>query len=189
MLGAFGMFVMMVAMRALPWRAVATSVVIVYLFFGLASYLLIPPLMTLNLRLEQQNLLPHAPTVSVVAVEWQYWLIIAAVLLDIVVWVAQRMRWSWRRANQVTLVTASIGMSLAALFYPLFLRSAQARGSLPNAVKSTLTTNAQLQAVSPLPHTSVVLIVVASLLLGLLGIGVGSWVGTGIGESMRRKKA
>lgn len=185
MLGAFGMFVMMLGIRALPWRAVATSVVIVYLFFGLANYLLIPPLMTLNLRLEQQSLLPHAPTVSVVAVEWQYWLIIAAVLLDIVVWAAQRTRRSWRRTNQLTLVAGSIGMSLAALFYPLFLRTAQVRGSLPNAVQSTLPAAAQLQA----PHANVVLIAVASLLLGLLGIGVGNWVGAGIGESMRRKEA
>ena len=168
MLGAFGMFVMMTAIRARPWLAAATSVVVVYLFIGLANSLLVPPLMALNLRLEQQNLLPHAPTASVVAVQWQYWLIIAAVLLDSVVWVAQRMGWSWRGTNRVTLVAASLGISLAALFYPLFLRTAQGRGSLL--------------------HANVVLIVMVSLLLGLLGIGIGNWVGTGIGESMRGKE-
>jgi hypothetical protein len=189
MLGAFGMFVMMTAIRALPWRAVATSVVGVYLFIGLLNYLLVPILMTLNLRLEQQNLLPHAATVSVVAVEWQYWLIIAAVLLDIVVWVAQRTQWSLRRTNWVMLVSGSIGISLAALFYPFFLRSARIHGGPPIAVQSTGPTPAQLQVASNLPHANVALIVVVSLLLGLLGTWVGYWLGTGVGESMRRVQA
>jgi hypothetical protein len=189
MLGAFGIFVMMLATRALPWRAASTSVVIVYLVIGLGIYLLVPSLMTLNLHLEQQALLPSAPTVSIVAVEWQYWVIIAAVLLDIVVWVSQRMRWPLRSTNWVTFVVASIGISLSAFFYPLFLRTARAHASLASAVKGTVQATTQSQAAGNLPHTNIVVIVVVSLLLGLLGTWLGYWLGTGTGESMRRKQA
>jgi hypothetical protein len=190
MLGAFGMFVLVAARRALPWRATATSVVAVYLLFGLVSYLLVPQLMTLLLGIEQQHLLPGAPTVSVVAVQWQNWLIIPAVLLDLVVWVAQRRGWSLKLANMVTLVVASIGISLAALLYPLFLSTAQFYSNPVRSVKISgeLTKSAGGHALTNMPHTSVVLIVVVSLLLGLLGVCVGNLFGAGIGESMRRKE-
>ncbi|HLI70803.1 MAG TPA: hypothetical protein VKV19_13675 [Ktedonobacteraceae bacterium] len=188
MLGAFAIFVMMMIIRALPWPGAATSVAIVYLLFGLVNYLLIPPLMTLNLHLEQQSLLPGAPTVSVMAVEWQYGLIIPAVLLDIVAWVAQRAKWPLRQINGVMFVVASIGISLTALVYPLFLRSARSHADPLGAAKGIRLTAAQLQALNNMPHSSVVLIVVISLLLGLLGVWLGSWFGTGIGESMRRKQ-
>jgi hypothetical protein len=190
MLGAFGMFVLVAARRALPWRAAATSVTAVYLLFGLVSYLLVPVLMTLLLGIEQQHLLPGAPTVSVVAVQWQNWLIIPAVLLDLVAWVAQRKGWSLKKMNRVTLVAASIGISLAALFYPLFLSTAQSYSNPVSAVRvsGALAKSARGGGLTNLQHTSVVLIVVVSLLLGLLGTCIGNWFGAGIGESIRRNE-
>ncbi|GHO64079.1 hypothetical protein KSC_029710 [Ktedonobacter sp. SOSP1-52] len=166
MLGAFALFVMMLVIRVLPWRAAATSMTVVYLLLGLVNFLLIPPLMALNLHLEQQHLLRFASTVPSIAVEWQYGLLIPAVLLDIIVWVAQRAKWPPRRTHGVTFVVASIGVSLAALLYPLFLVTAR-----------------------ELPHSNVALVVVISLLLGLLGIWAGYLLGAGIGESMWRKQS
>ncbi len=197
MLGVLGTLVLVAAMRALPWHAVATSVAVVYLFFGLVSYLIIPPLMTLLLGIEQQHYLPYAPEISVVAVEWQYALIIAAVLVDIVAWLAHRKGWSLRKANGVMIVTLLIGMSLAAFFFPLFLSTAQARSMRPvnaNASrvqtisKSALKTrNGATFAYNSINMTTMEIVAV-SLLLGLLGTYTGNWLGEGIGESMRRKE-
>jgi hypothetical protein len=155
---------------------------------GLVSFLLIPPLITLNLHLEQQHLLRFASTFPLIAVEWQYGLLIPAVLLDIIVWVAQRAKWAPRRIHGVTFVVASIGVSLAALLYPFFLRTAQTQSDPLSMVKGTITA-AQLQALRELPHSNVVLVVGISLLLGLLGIWAGYLFGAGTGESMRRKQS
>ena len=188
MLGAFGTFVLVAARRALPWRTAATSVAVVYLLFGLVSYLLVPALMSWLLGIEQQHLLPDAPTVSVVAVQWQNWLIIPAVLLDLVAWVAQRRGWSLKMTNRVTLVVASLGITLAALLYPLFLSSAQFFSNPVRSVKVSGELGRSAGGLTNVPHTSVVLIVVVSLLLGLLGTYLGSWFGAGIGKSMRGKE-
>lgn len=198
MLGAMGTFVLVTAIRALPWRAVATSVALAYAFFGLVSYLLIPPLMTWLLGVEQQNLLPKAPTVSVLALRWQYPLIIAAVLLDIVSWLASRGGWPLRKLNSVTFVGASIGMSLAALFYPLFIRSQFLASALFYALGGRPMKAVEGSARVIIPQsgngapafsmTTFVVIVMVSLLLGVLGTYVGNWLGAGMGESMQRKE-
>jgi hypothetical protein len=189
MFGAFGTFVLVVAIRAVPWRMVATSVAAVYLLFGLLNSVLIPALMTLLLGIEQQHLLPGAPSASIVAAQWQYSLLIVAVLLDSVPWVAQRKGWSLKRTNGVTLSAALIGISVAALGYPSFLASAQRAsvvGSIAQEHRAVLTT---AQASAYQPQVSVVLIIIAlSLLLGFLGTYVGNWFGVGIGEAMSRKE-
>ena len=187
MLGAFGTFVLMMARRVLPGLPAATSVAVVYLFFGLVNYLIVPPLMTLNLRLEQQNMLPGAPTVSLAAMQWQYSLILAAVLLDLAVWLAQRKGGTVRKSNRMMLSAVLIGLSLAVLFSPSFLTSAQ-RYSNPLAAGATAVGSMVGQARTDLRPTNVVVIVGVSLLLGLLGIVVGNWFSAGIGESMRRKE-
>ena len=123
-----------------------------------------------------------------VAVQWQNWLIIPAVLLDLVAWVAQRRGWSLKLANRVKLAVGSIGISLAALLYPMFLTMAQFYSNPVRSVRVGGALTKSARGLTTLPHTSVVLIVVVSLLLGLLGVCVGNWFGVGIGESMRRKE-
>ncbi|HLG78091.1 MAG TPA: hypothetical protein VKX46_16870 [Ktedonobacteraceae bacterium] len=162
MLGAFGMFTLVIATRVLPWRLAATSVALVYIFFGLVNYVLIPQLMTLLVGIEQQTYLPRAPHVAVLSVTWLYSLIIAAVLLDVVTGIAQRRAWSLRRASRATIVIALVGTVLAVLCSPLFLSIARL-------------------------HTNFILFLAVSLLLGVLGGYVGTWLGTGIGESIRRE--
>lgn len=201
MLGATGTFVLIMAIRALPGRLVATQVALVYACCGLIIYLLVPQLMTWLLGVEQQSLLPDAPTVPMLAIDWQYSLIIAAVLLDLVAWMARRGGWSWKRTNRVTFAVAALGMSLAAIFYPLFfdsqlLRSAQAHASrfganLAHTFKSVADGTAAIQRSGPLPTASLVtlvIIVVVSLLLGVLGTYVGNWLGAGMGALARGKE-
>jgi uncharacterized membrane protein len=117
MLSAFGMFVLVIAVRVLPWPGVASCVAVIYSLFGLINYLIIPPLMTWLLGIEQQSLRSHASSVSVLAVEWQYGLIIAAVLLDVVVWVARVRKWSPAREQMWILIAGVIGFFLVALVY------------------------------------------------------------------------
>ena len=198
MLGAFGTFVLMAARRALPWRWTATCVALIYAIFGLLSYLLVPPLMTWLLRVEQQNLLQGASTVPVLALTWQYPLVIAALLLDGVTWLARSRGWSARRRNRATLVAASVGMTLVALFSPFifssqFLISTQRRAFAADRVAGATGEFAAHagKAVQGAPtglNMIVVVIVVVSLLLGLLGVYVGNRLGAGIGELMQRKE-
>ena len=186
MLGALGTFVLVTAIRAVPWRMVATSVAAVYLLFGVLNSLLIPALMTLLLGIEQQHLLPGAPSISIVAAQWQYSLIIAAVLLDIAAWVAQHREWSLKMTNSAALIAALIGISAVALSYPSFLASAQRYSAVVTMAQahSEVLKTAQVQG-----NAAVILLIIAvSLLLGLLGTYAGNWLGVGIGESMQMKK-
>lgn len=117
MLSAFGMFVLVIAVRALPWPGVAGCVAVIYALFGLLNYLIIPHLMTWLLGIEQQSLLSRASSVPVLTVEWQYGLIIAAVLLDVVVWMARVRQWSPARERVWVLIAGVIGFFLVALLY------------------------------------------------------------------------
>lgn len=189
MLGAMGTPVLVAAIRALPGRWAATRVIGVYMLFGVISFVLIPPLMTLLLGIEQQSLLPRAPTVSVLSLSWQYPLLIAAVLLDVVTRVMQNRGWSLRKSNTATFVTASIGISLATLFYPLFIRSqflatAQLYALGGGAAAKAFRSGASSGGLS----ITAIVIVVVSLLLGLLGTYVGYRFGAGIGASMQPKE-
>lgn len=168
MLGAFGMFIIRMASRALPWPAIATTVALVYVFLGLLNFPLVPQLMVFNLHLEQQSLLPGAPAIAIIGIEWQYWLLVAAILFDVASWLARRAGWSQQRTDRATLVVSAISLSLAAFLFISFLSSVQRHSSL--------------SATSPL------LIIVISLLLGLVGIYVGNWFGIGVGESMQQQK-
>jgi hypothetical protein len=195
MLGIMGTFVLSVAIRALPWRRAATSVAVIYMLFGVVQFLLIPPLMTWLLGVEQQRLLPMAPRVSFLAMFWQYPLIVAAILLDSLTWLAQRRKWSRRRRNRVTFVAASVGMSLAALFYPFFIHSQLLSTAFVYSMVSSgshivvHTTAKGIRAVPPqmgMNMTSVVIVVI-SLLLGVLGTYGGYWLGGRMGDGMQRK--
>ena len=197
MLGVFGILVLSAAMRAVPWRMAATLVAVTYLFFGLVNYLIIPPLMNFLLGVEQQHYLPDAPTVSVVAIEWQYGLIVAAVLLDGVAWIARRRGWSLRRANKALVGAALIGMILAAFCFPPFLSTATRRHNVhlvPNSgipAVAVAKSSGQVPTIAspPSPNVgAVVMIIALSLLPGLPGAYVGNWLGTGIGEAMRREE-
>lgn len=156
MFGAFATIILVTVIRALPWRWAATSVAAVYILLGLINYLIIPPLMAFTLAAEQQSMLPNARTASDVALEWQYGLIIAAVILDVVAWNALRKGLSLEKVSRRILIAALIGVSLSAISFPFFL--IRAFGDSVGYI---------------------------SVLVGLLGIYLGNWFGSGVGESMR----
>ena len=195
MLGIMGMLVLNAAKRALPGLPVATCIALIYAFFGLISFLLIPPLMTWLLSVEQQSLLPGAQTVAVLAVSWQYPLIIAAVLLDGITWLAQRRAWTARKTKWMTFGGAALGITLAAYFYPLFINSQLLRTALGHSlVYSVKPVNVASGAVGRLNpgavplNAGVVPILVVSLLLGVLGTALGLWLGANLGDIMGRKE-
>ena len=186
MFGVFATFILVIARRVLPWRIAASGVAAVYVLLGWINSLIIPPLMAFTLAAEQQHLLPNATTASALTRGWQNSLIIAAVLLDVVVWIAARKGWSLQKTNRRTLVAAMIGVSLSALFFPFFLLFAL-RISGFGGVSSGKVSPAG--GAGPVPSISLfVMIVVISLLLGLLGTYIGNWFGSGVGESMRREE-
>lgn len=194
MFGGLGTFILITALQALPWRMKATSVAIVYIILGLLNFVIIPPLMTLLLDIEHQHVLSDGPNISAVAVVWQYTLIVAAVLLDVMAWVAQRRSWSLSKTRRAIVIAALIGVSLATLCNPMFLSSVQEQ-SRP----SVQVTNQQIDSSNPPPALipkrspqllpgTIILIIAASFPPGLLGIAVGNWFGSSFGASMRRAK-
>ncbi|HET8841459.1 MAG TPA: hypothetical protein VFN35_08325 [Ktedonobacteraceae bacterium] len=190
MFGAFGMLVLIAALRALPWRAVATCVAVVYAVIGLINFPLIPPLMTWLLGIEQQALRPRAPMISALGFRWQYGLVIAAILLDLGVWIARRKGWSLKRSNLFLLGIGALGMSAAALLFPAFLSSVQEYGGvfvhIVNENGKIVPQIPPVQAGS-IAQPNVVLTLALSLLLGLAGVYIGNWFGTSAGNSMRKR--
>jgi hypothetical protein len=181
MLSAFGMFVLIIAIRALSWPGMATCVAVVYILFGLINFPLIPPLMVWLLGIEQQSLRQQAPTIAILGVRWQYGLFIAAVFLDIMAWIARRRGWSLKKLARLTPGAGMVGMSLATLAFPGFLDAAQEVG------EPMTMTIIKGQATVPEPIYNFVVVVAISLLLGLLGVYIGSWFGTSISNVIREK--
>jgi hypothetical protein len=166
---AFGALILVTAVQAIPWRAVATSITVVYLLLDLVIYLFVPPAMNILVRIEQQSFLPTKrgglPPV-VLSLEWQYTLIIVAVLLDIVVYLARRKNWSPRLRRIAVLAAAMAGFVLVAVLNPFYI---------PAMLRL-------LRAGDPL------LTLAISLPLGLLGAYIASWFGLDMGKSLRHIK-
>ncbi len=161
MIAAFGALILVAAVRAIPWRAAATSIAVVYLFLSLAIYLFVPPAMDALVRLEQQTFRARAPHFIVLSFEWQYTLIIVAVLLDLAIYFARRKGWSPRLHQVVVFTTTMVGFVLVAVLNPLYIPSV-------------------------LRHGDMIAVLIVSLPLGLLGAYIGSWFGLGMGESMQQ---
>ncbi len=162
MIAAFGALILVAAVHAIPWRAVATSITVVYLFLDLVIYLFVPPAMNALVQIEQQSFLPTkrgTPPV-VLSFQWQYTLIIAAVLLDLAIYFARRKGWSPRLHKVVVFTTTMVSFVLVAVLNPLYIPSL-------------------------LRHGDPLVILALSLPVGLLGAYVGSWIGLDIGKSLQ----
>jgi hypothetical protein len=195
--GLMGTFVLITAMHTVPGYGIATVVAVVYLLFALLNYLIIPSLMTILLGIEQQHLLPNAPTISVLVKEWQYTLLIAALFLDAVIWLARRHQWSARKIGRMTIIAALIGISLAVLCNPAFysgnlftneIVTQSPTGSSPGEISSgPLPVKTSSDTMPPL-SIGTILIIGGSFLLGLPGSYVGYLFGSSFGEPIRRSK-
>ncbi len=162
MIAAFGALILVAAVHAIPWRAVATSITVVYLFLDLAIYLFVPPAMNALVQIEQQSFLPSKRGIPpvVLSFQWQYTLIIAAVLLDLAIYFARRKGWSPRLHKVVVFTTTMVSFVLVAVLNPLYIPSL-------------------------LRHGNPLVILALSLPVGLLGAYVGSWIGLDMGKSLQ----
>lgn len=162
MIAAFGALILVTAVHAIPWRAVATSITVVYLFLDLAIYLFVPPAMNALVQIEQQSFLPTKRGIPpvVLSFQWQYTLIIAAVLLDLAIYFARRKGWSPRLHKVVVFTATMVSFVLLAVLNPLYIPSL-------------------------LRHGDPLVILALSLPVGLLGAYVGSWIGLDMGKSLQ----
>jgi hypothetical protein len=190
MFGLLGAFVLIIAVRVLPWPMAATCVTVIYTILGLLNFVFIPSLMTWLLGVEQQQLLPDAPTVSVVGVVWQYSLLVAAVFVDIAIWWGRRRAWSMK---WVLVIVVLIAMCLATLCNTKFVTPKITIHNPSQAVtqQTSSSTEAPPEPTTRAPQSQkspLILMIVVSLVLGVPGTAIGCWCGTQFSVSMGRQK-
>jgi hypothetical protein len=153
-----GTWTFVAAAYALPWRWSATCVAAISLLFVGIVALVVPP--ATDILAHAENLIYRRPGFhpAIVAWDWPALFIVAALIIDHVIRLARRNGWSSRRQILTIAAASLIGfLPLPFIFpiYPLYL--AQNIGIVGSIV---------------------------SLLLGLIGACVGSWLGRNTGESM-----
>ncbi len=150
------------AVRAIPWRWVATSIIGVSLIFVLIDQLAIPPALSWLMQIEQLSFraVHHAnpPQLSAVAISWPLLSLLSAILLDLFVQQAQKRGWSRRQL--------SIAFGIAVLV-----------GCIPLAIENPVIS-------LDLAATLGVVGTLLSLIVGCLGIFVGMKLGQNVGETM-----
>ena len=157
MVGGFGALALVAATRAIPWRAAATLVTVVYLFFDLVIFLYVPFATDTLVGIEQQSYRPNASHNAIISLVWPISLIVAAIVIDLVSGRAQRKQWSSRVTNTRMISAVLIGFLAVSLLQPFFLFAARSLVSLG-----------------------------VSLLVGVLGSWLGYWFGAGLGDSLQR---
>jgi hypothetical protein len=151
------------AAYALPWKWVATGVVGLSLLFVLIDQLAIPPALNWLMQIEQLTFrtVHHSnpPQISVVAISWPLLSLVSAVLIDLCVQSAQQKGWSKRQ------LFISIVLAIFVGCIPLALENPQVALDLAVGLG--------------------VLGTLLSLVIGCLGIVVGTKLGQSIGETTR----
>jgi len=156
----FGAFALVAAGYVFPWRWAATSLVAVYLFFGLVLALGVPPMMSVLLRLEQQTLRPNA-SLEAISQNWLWALFVAAIILDLSSWFVRRKGWSVAKTHVVIVWATIISFVVMAISDPLFLYTL-------------------------FRHPQAGLTLGVSLLPGVLGAYAGGWFGQKLGILMQQ---
>jgi hypothetical protein len=169
MCAGFGAFPLAAAARAHPWRWAASLVAAGFYALDLILYVAIPPLTDALVTAEQQTYLFGHPRIVIVAMVWPITLIIAALLLDLAVRMAQRRLWSDSATRRRLALAAGVGFTLVVLLDPWFTLA-----SFHNFV-------ARLGLAGPVVPVSYV----ASVALGALAALVAGWLGAATGESLR----
>jgi hypothetical protein len=157
MVGGFGALALVAATRAIPWRAAATLVTAVYLFFDLVIFLYVPFATNALVGIEQQSYRPNASHNAIISLVWPISLIVAAIVIDLVSGRARRKQWSSRVINTRMISAVLIGFLAVSLLQPFFLFASRSLVSLG-----------------------------VSLLVGVLGSWLGYWFGAGLGDSLQR---
>lgn len=150
------------AVVAIPWRFAATSIVGVYLLLALIMELFVPPATSWLVAVEHLTFREDNPGISIVAFEWPLIPILVAIGIDILVGLARRRNWSFRRLAITLLPVLLLACLPCVVFAPLY--------SLELAI-----------------HLGVAGTLV-SLLLGLLGAYLGLWFGKQMGTALSQEE-
>jgi len=153
-----GAWTFVAAAYALPWRWSATCVALVSLVFVGIVALYVPPATNLLVQLEHLTYRRPGAHLAVVALNWPILFILGAVIIDSLVHWAKRKGWSRRKQTLIVAASALVGFLPVPIIFPIY----------PLVL-------AQLIGIPGL---------LVSLLLGLLGAYIGSWLGRGTGEPM-----
>lgn len=162
--GAMIAWLFVSVVHAIPWRWAATSVILVYIAFGVLFALFVPPATNYLLVLEhmhyRRNIADFA-SLSVVTMEFWFLLpIILAPLIDLFFRLGQHRGWSTR--------TLMIGCALLSLL-----------ACIPASI---LDTGRFIELILEAGTVGVAF----SMLLGLVGTSIGTWLGRRMGESMQQ---
>jgi len=153
-----GAWTFVAAASALPWRWSATRIALVSLFFVAIVAIFVPPATNFLLQLEHLTYRRPGFNLAVVAIDWPALFIVAAIIIDSVIHRARRKDWSSSKQTLIVAASALVGFLPVPIIMPLYpLLLAQNIG---------------------------VVGFIVSLLLGLLGAYIGSWLGRNTGNSM-----
>jgi hypothetical protein len=158
----FGSFVLVGAALSFRWPGAATGTALVYLLLRQVLFAFVPPAVDAVVRLEGQTYRPTAPIVTFVPFAMPQWLILAAVLLDLAVWLARRRGWPLG----VVVVTSTVAGFL---------------------VVAALDTNWMAFGMAKFPTFDGRSVLAASLPWTGLSAIVGSWLGVVLGASLREE--
>jgi hypothetical protein len=160
--GLLGAWLLVAAASAIPWRRVASSIILVYVFFALLFTAFAPPATNWLVTIEQlsyRKALEKFAFLSMVSMEWPLAIILGAILIDVCFHLAQRRGWS----RSTLLATLAVVTLL---------------GSIP-VVALKPGVSVQLAQFMGTPGT------LLTLLFGLLGAFIGAWFGQRMGVSMQ----
>jgi hypothetical protein len=153
-----GMWILIAAVKALPWRWSASYIVIVYMLFVVAVILFVPPAIKQLAQDEQLTFRKALRIIPTVAQAWPIGVIYSAILLDVLRRRAQLNAWSARKFTLLAaLITLPGWLPIALLIPYIFI------GVWLNAGAGGF---------------------ILSALLGLAGSFVGIWLGQRTGESL-----
>ncbi len=154
-----GTWTFVAAAYALPWRWSATLVVLVSLVFVGIVALYVPPATNLLLQIEHLSYRKGGGQLAIIALEWPALFLIGAIIIDSVVRLAKRRGWSRGKQTLIMAVSALVAFLPLPIIFPLY--------------------PAELATFLGIAGSFV------SLLLGLLGAYMGSWLGRSMGEPMK----
>lgn len=150
------------AVVAIPWRWVATSIVGVYILSALVMQLFVPTATGWLMAIEHLGFrqTPDNPGISLVTFEWPLMPILVALGVDIVIRIAHRRGWTFRRIVITLLPIFLLGAIPSIAFGPLYGFTLAERIGIVGTI--------------------------VSLILGLLAAWLGSWLGKRMGEAMQQ---
>ena len=154
-----GMWVLIMAVRVLPWRWSASYIMIAYVLLVAIIILFVPPAIRQLAQAEQLSFRKnHTEVFPLVAVAWPIGIVYSGIVLDVLRHRAQRKGWSTQKFTWMAALITLPGFLPIALAAPTIVLSIAQNSDLSGSL--------------------------IALLLGLAGSWVGIWFGRRTGESL-----